>query len=393
MSRKTTSSGLNKYLEDNINQIDDIRKEVEEIQLGFQNAYVEWITKHDAKLIQLTDLLISRWADLGTPLQAEIETERDKEKRRISERREMLRDVIIPKFQTELDEGLAKGQAKTDELRQLNPQLNQKEENLKASLVEYQTQLETLNQRIGQRSRGLGGIFHFGEISELDRQRQRLIGRMQELQKSLSDVRGEWETLHKVALSEQDDLQAHWQQAMTGLADRQAELNFLDEPGNREKLALERSTRNLLDRLKVPIECPAPDIRTELDQMIEYNIQTDDYQQGLAAVGGLIGMLSSIQEGMRRFITSIESLREQEQMHSAHLKPLEFYIPDEALTFSNTWPWLKERVQDEKYVSAHPAEFYRAIQPTLETGLSVERLSTVFDSLGKSLKNATAKWG
>jgi len=393
MSRTSSTSELTKFLEENVEQIEAIRKEVEEIQLGFQNEYVNWITKHDTELIRLTDLVISRQVEIGPELEALIQKQLIDEEKTIIERQRSLRDEIIPKLQAEMDAVLVDAQAKTAELSQLNPKLNSQEENLKSSLAENRSKLDKLNTQMSQLSRGLGGILHFKQLGELDRQRYRLIGRMQELEKSLGDVRKEWVELHKLSLSEQSDLQANYQRLLTDMASRQAELNYLEAAANRAKLALERAVRSILDNLKEPVNCPATDLQAEILQMVEYNHQTDDYHAGLAEVGGLIGMLGSVQEGIHRFSESLKSLHDQEAMHSQYLPALKIVLPDDALQFSQLWPGLRKQVADEKYLSAHPLDFIQRVQPVLDSSLSVQRLSAVFDGLGQALQAATASWG
>jgi chromosome segregation ATPase len=393
VSQKFSTNGLTKFLEANISAIEKIRKEVEEIQLGFQNAYVEWKTKHDQELVKLTELVQARLPEIGSELREKINTQLTIEDQALEKRRKDLQEEIIPLYEQELDRTLAKGQAKTAELRKLNPELNDQEESLKQSLQNSQQNLIALNQKIKQLSGGLGGILHFGQISELDRQRQRLIGGMQEQQKSLQKVRQDWEEMHQVAVSEDLKLQANWQNVLTNQAARQAELNYLSEESNRRNLALQRAVRQVLDNLKAKVNCPTPDLQTRLDQMVDYNRQTDDYQDGLASVGGLIGMLGSIQEGMRRFNTSIESLQEQEQMNSQYLKPLAIVLDDQTLAFTQQWDGLKKLVVDEKAACDHPAAFIQSIQPVLNQQLSNQSLQTFFNRLGDALKAATDKWG
>ena len=113
----------------------------------------------------------------------------------------------------------------------------------------------------------------------------------------------------------------------------------------------------------------------------------------ISSVGGLIGMLGSIQEGMRRFNTSIESLQEQEQMNSQYLKPLAIVLDDQTLAFTQQWDGLKKLVVDEKAACDHPAAFIQSIQPVLNQQLSNQSLQTFFNRLGDALKAATDKWG
>ncbi len=392
MSKTFSTTGLSAYLEENIQQIEKVRKEIDEIQVGFQSAFVAWKGKHDAELLRLTVVVAERLEETGTELQAMVAAQTPVELQAIVDRRKDLETLIIPKYQQELDQVLHTGQARIEDLRRSNPELNEREEKLKASLGQNQVQLESLNAQIQQGSRGLGGLLRFSRLGELDRQRQRLLGRMEEQQSELGKVRGQWEETLQKTMAEETELQLHWQQVATDLAQRQAEFNYLSVPANRELLARQRAIHHVLDDLNEPIACPVADLQAELDLMIQYNRQTDDYQAGLGAVGGLIGMLGSIQEGMRRFNTSVEALSEQERANSQYLKPLQIAVSDTALNFNLQWGDLYKKVLDEKSICAHPAEFTQAMQAVIDNQLSVARLKGMFDSLGNSLKQATEKW-
>ena len=392
MSKTYTTISLSAYLEQNIAEIEAVRKEVEEIQSGFQTSYVDWRSKHDAELLRLSKLVVDRFFETGTELQAQVQKALPGEQALVEERRKDLREAIIPKYQQELDASITKGQAKTDKLRKLNPELNQQEEALKASLAQNRQQLEDLNKQIGQRSRGLGSVFHFNEISRLDGQRQRLLGKMEEKQEELSKVRKDWADLHQVVLEEEVDLQSNWQTAIAVLAQQQAELAILDDDASREILVRQRAVRNVLDELKAPVDCPAADIKVELDQMVEYNRQTDDYHAGLASVGGLIGMLGSIQEGLRRFNTSVQSLTDQERLYSVNLKPLAISLPDVVIVFNQQWKDILQKVKNEKTICEHPVEFTSAMKVVIESQLSVERIKEMFEAMGSALKAATNDW-
>ena len=392
MSKTYTTISLSAYLEQNIAEIEAVRKEVEEIQSGFQTSYVDWRSKHDAELLRLSKLVVDRFFETGTELQAQVQKALPGEQALVEERRKDLREAIIPKYQQELDTSITKGQAKTDKLRKLNPELNQQEEALKASLAQNRQQLEDLNKQIGQRSRGLGSVFHFNEISRLDGQRQRLLGKMEEKQEELSKVRKDWADLHQVVLEEEVDLQSNWQTAIAVLAQQQAELAILDDDASREILARQRAVRYVLDELKAPVDCPAADIKVELDQMVEYNRQTDDYHAGLASVGGLIGMLGSIQEGLRRFNTSVQSLTDQERLYSVNLKPLTISLPDVVIVFNQQWKDILQKVKNEKTICEHPVEFTSAMKVVIESQLSVERIKEMFEAMGSALKAATNDW-
>ena len=50
MSKEFSLDKLSDYLDEQLEQIGVMRREVEEIQVGFNSAYVEWKADHDAAL-------------------------------------------------------------------------------------------------------------------------------------------------------------------------------------------------------------------------------------------------------------------------------------------------------------------------------------------------------
>jgi chromosome segregation ATPase len=350
MSKNLSSEQLSDYLTENIQQIGRVRKEVEEIQVGFNSSFVEWKAKHDAKLEQLTGVLIDSMNNIGPTLQHNIETRREEERQRLKEHREQLREQLIPGVQAEADQILENGQYLTDGLRELNPKLNQREEDLKARRTALEAELAQLNEQIRRLSGCIGVVINFGKIGKLDRQRQRIIGELKAVNMDLKEVRDEWQNTSQEIDSEQVDLQNQWQKKTLELAQLQGELNYLDDDATRESMALKSAARYILDNLKEPADCPDQDLKGELDQMVELNIRSDQYQQGLGAVSGIIALLDGIIQG------------------------------------------LYQKVQDDHQICAEPEMFMESIQPVIDHDLSEVNIKGMFENLGQALKQSTESW-
>lgn len=325
-------------------------------------------------------------------LQQSIEARRVEERQRIEKRREEMRKKLIPEALSEADRILENGQYLTENLRELNPQLNQREEELKARRTTLEKDLAQLNEQIRQLSGCLGAAVNFGKITRLDRQRQRIIGELKAVHQGLKDVRNEWHTIHQEIEEEQADLQNQWQQKMLELAQLQGELNYLDDDPSRETLALKRAVRYVLDNLKEPAACSGQGLKGELDQMVNLNIQSDNYQQGLGSVSSMMSLLDGIIQGLERFNESVQGLINEQRMHSSYLPQLKISIPDEVLTFHKHWEGLYQKVQDDRQISAFPEEFMAAIQPVIDKDLSESHIKAMFENLGRALNQATKSW-
>lgn len=391
MPRTVSLEQLNDFLLDNRRRINAVGREVEEIQVGFNSAYVEFKANHDARLASLTETLFERLDSVGPALRVLIDGRAVKERRLLAERRAELRQKLIPQTQAEADAVLAQAQEQTRVLRQLNPRLNEREEAYKAQQAVLETKLAELNAEISRRSRGLGFITRFISIARLDRQRHHILGQLETLARNLKEVRQEWQTQQQEFQTEQEALQGQWRELSLGAAELQRELAYLDDEAQREALAVKRAVRYILDNLKEPVTCPGA-LRPGLKAMIELNIKTDAYQEGLGTVGGLIALLDSVGKGMDSFQESVGGLIGEQRMHGEFLSRLKVRLPDPVITFHKQWDDLRAKMRDDARLCAHPTEFLEAAQLVIQRDLSDEAITSMFNRLGQALTEATKKW-
>ncbi len=391
MTRTISLEQLNDFLSDNRRRIDAVGREVEEIQVGFNSAYVEFKADHDAQLASLTETLFTRLDSLGSELKALIDKRALVERRLLAERRAELREKLIPQTQAEADAVLAQAQEQTKALRQLNPKLDEREETYKAHRAGLETKLAQLNAEISRRSRGLGFIIHFISVAGLDRQRHQILGQLEVLARNLKEVRQEWQTRQQEFQASQETLQGQWRELSLKVAELKRELTYLDDDAQREALAVKRAVRHVLDNLKEPVPCPG-DLRPGMETMIELNIKTDAYQEGLGTVGGLIALLDSVGKGMDSFKESVSGLIGEQRMHSEFLPRLKVRLSDSVIAFHNQWDDLRARMRDDARLCAHPTEFLEVAQPVIQRDLSDEAVTSMFNTLGQALTESTQKW-
>jgi predicted nucleic acid-binding Zn-ribbon protein len=391
MTRTVSLEQLNDFLSDNRRKIDAVGREVEEIQVGFNSAYVEFKADHDAQLASLTETLFEKLDSIGPELRDRIDGRAVEERRLLAERRTELRENLIPQTQAEADAVLAQAQEQTKALRQLNPRLDEREELYKTQQAALETKLAQLNSEISQRSRGLGFITHFISVAKLDRQRHRILGQLETLAHNLKEVREEWQASQQEFQAGQEALQGQWRDLSLRAAELKRELAYLDDDAQRESLAVKRAVRHTLDNLKEPVSCPR-NLRAGLEAMIELNVKTDAYQEGLGTVGGLIALLDSVGKGMDSFQESVGGLIGEQRMHSEFLPGLKLRLPDSAIAFHKQWDGLRAKMRDDARLCAHPAEFLEAARPVIQRDLSNEAVTGMFNSLGQALTEATEKW-
>jgi DNA repair exonuclease SbcCD ATPase subunit len=386
------SRKLIQYLDDQEQAIEALIAQLDEVQVAFNAQFDEFKAQHDATLDRLTEQVATDTSVAGPQLMAAIEGRLPEERQRIDERRQKVREEYLPKRQQAADDLLNKAQAELAELRALNPQLDAQEEDLKAEKAGLEAQLAELNKEIGRLSRGLGVVRRFLAITKADQERQRVIGKLELINNSLRQVRQEWEQKREETEQHQADLQKEWQLESVAVARLQSELDQLDEEARREDLALRRAIRHVLDNLKEILSTSDASLDAGLQQMVQLNVSTDAYHGGLASVGGMIGLLRGIGSGNEAIRRSVEGLHNEQQMHSAYLKPLDFQLPSSVEAFHKQWPALAHQFADEKTFGAHPADFSSAVEPLLTGPLSESSIEAMFNSLGTMIQRATAHW-
>ena len=386
-----------RYLRRQGEQIELLNQQLDEIQVAFNAQFDDFQTRHDAQLDRLTQEVFQRLNGEGSGtvapgLVTAIEAQLPAEHERIEERRAKLRDEYLPQRREAADGTLQQAQLGMKRLRVLNPALDREEESLKAQKAELEAQLAALNDQIRSQSRGLRLVRHFAAILRADRERQRIVGKLEALAQSLYDVRRRWEQESDRIREEQQALQDRWQLESIAVARLQTELDQLDDEAFRQDLAQRRAIRHVLDGLKVPLPGADPELEAGLAQMIELNIQTDTYHEGLASVGGLIGLLGGIHSGLEAIQESVEALDREQKMHSAYLKALDFRLPASVEQFHDQWPDLARRFADEDVIGQQPADFRAEVEPLLQGPLSEANVEASFQALGKAIERAAAAW-
>ena len=377
------------YLDQQEKAIEALISQLDEVQVAFNAQFDGFKARHDAALDRLTEQVTGQLDAASPDLRAAVEARLPEERQQIDERRQKVRETYLPQRQQAADALLTKAQAELAQLRALNPQLNDREEKFKRQKAELEARLAALNEELHRKSRGLGVMLHFLAITKADRERQRIIGKLEAVNDSLYTIRRQWEEERKKMGEFQAAYQEQWQLESIAVARLQSELDQLDDEARREDLALRRAIRYVLDALKEPF--PGSD-NAGLQEMIELNIQTDAYHEGLASVGGFIGLLRGIDSGLQAIGKSIEGLKQEQEMHSAYLKPLSFSLTPQVETFHKQWPALAQQFADEKTIGTHPADFAAAVKPLLEGPLSQADIEAVFNNLGAIIQEATEAW-
>jgi chromosome segregation ATPase len=287
---------------------------------------------------------------------------------------------------------VTRAQRETENMRALNPRLNEQEEKLKADRAQMEAELKRLNAEIKRRSGCLTVFIYFFKIGELDRQRHKLLGRMEENAAALRQVRDEW-TKAKTGYSAQEtQLEQQWQQANVDAARVREEMDQLRDDDKRDKLARQRAIFYVFDNWKTPLAAGGNPLVDEINKMVHLNVETDSYEEGLGKVAGLIALLGGVSQGMQNIGQSVDALAKEQERHSAYLKPVSFSVGDDVIQFHKQWDDLRGKVKDEKTLGHNPLQFSALFDAEVKGPLSEASIKRMFDSLSGSLNAATKSW-
>jgi hypothetical protein len=390
MSQEMTQEQFAAFLRESLEQIRTLHAEVDEVQAAFNSVYLGLKANHDATLSRLTHEILDRRHELPAPLIPLITAQLDEERIRLQERREQLKQQV-PAQQRKVDTVQRKAQEHIDRLRTLNPQYDQREEQLKTTIEQNRSDIADLDEHIKHLRRGLGFILNYTKIDEADKTRSRLAGQLESRRAQLDEVRKDW-IKQRESLLDDAELRAEWQALTLELATMRADLNNRSDDARLERLALRRAAFAVLDRLDDPALCSGP-LADKLHEMLTLNQQTDRYSAGLQAVAGLIALLGAVAEGMESLQETTDKLITQQKAHSDHLRPLLLVVSDQVIAFHQHWQPLREQVRDEARAREAPLEFVAAVQPTLDQHLTDTNIGAMFDDLGTTIKQATQFWG
>ena len=201
-------------------------------------------------------------------------------------------------------------------------------------------------------------FINFFKINELDRQRQKLLGRMEENARALKSVREEWAKTKSEYTSEETQLQQQWQQANVDAARAREELAQLSDDDKREELALQRAIFYVFDNWKTPLAAPGGNpLVDEINQMVQLNLQQNAYEEGLGKVAGLIALLGGVSQGLQSIGQSVDALIKEQGMHSAYLKPVSVSVDDERDPVPQAVGWSARQSQgrEKRWASIPPS--------------------------------------
>lgn len=297
-------------------------------------------------------------------------------------------EAKLTELRAKMDEETAQAQAAIKALRSANPDLNRREEQLKATIVKLQDEYAQAYEQLEELQRpAFGWLTNAGAIRRLKRLQKTIKRQQAEAMQKLRATRQEWLAKVQETSETQGELRQAWQQAGITSAELQARYDHL--VNNLEGLARQEGLQRALQEITevYPVE---GELGEKLAEIARHNRIRADYEKGLGASSETLGLLRGIGSGLDKFGQSVSQVLAQQRRYN--LRQIQIPLPHDVGVVNQTWKQLEERVQDRKHMVANPLEFAEIAQQYVIGRLTPEVIERFFEQMGAALNRGTAAW-
>jgi len=379
-------SQFNDYLMQKERELTQCYREIEEVQAEFNEIFRQEMAAWQETFSQCFPQVLAGRDDLPAKFRQQIDEAEREELGKLRQEMAQLEDEVA-QCRAEMDRLTEAAQDLTDSLRAENPDIDEREESLKAKVVRLQDDYTEAWEKAERVSEGLGWLTNAFRLAKL-RKRQREAKQEQEAtMRELRSVRQEWLTQMEEASQSQAELRKQWQEQSVAAAEKQGRLDHIRH--NLEDLAQQNAITHVLEELdKDPgVEGQLGD---SLRELIQRNRVRTEYETGLASVAEALGLTKGIGEGLRRFGQSVATVVQEQRRYG--LRDVAIVLPRSVVALNETWRALASKIKDEKAMGTKPLAFSRIIKAYLSDRLTDSSIQGLFETMGNALSEATASW-
>jgi predicted nucleic acid-binding Zn-ribbon protein len=382
-----TLSQFHSYLGDKLKELQAGVKEIDEIRVQFEAAFRQELAAWQERFSFCYPLIKADRAVLPTELRARLDViEREENAKIRGEIAELT--VKVRTAKTNMDQQMAQAAVARQELRTANPDLNRREEKLKAEVVALQNQYAALYE---QEEKARNGVFSWltrgGELRRLQRDQKKVKAQQAKVMEDLKKVRAAWMEKVQTTSEAQAQLSSQWQALGVDAATDEARLAFLS--ANTADLA----EQNAIQRLLVELDSP-PDVAGELGaklaELAKHNRIRASYEKGMADVSLSLGLMKGIGTGLEKFRESVGKVVAEQRRYN--LKNTQVPVPASVAVINQTWKFLADKLHDENYMGQNPLAFSEVVAKYVSNRLTDQTIQRFFEEMGAALNRATAAW-
>jgi len=379
-------SQFHDYLMQKERELSQCYREIEEVQAEFNEIFRQEMAAWQDTFSQCFPQVLARRDELPAGLRQQIDQAEREEMAKLREEMVQL-EAEVAESRANMDRLTKAAQKLTDNLRAANPDINEREEALKAEVVRLQnvyTDAWEEAERIGE---GLGWLTHARRLAKLRRAQRDAKQKQEQTLRELRAVRQEWLTKMEEASQSQAELRKQWQEQSVNAAEKQGRLDHIRN--NLNDLAQQNAITHVLEELD---EDPGVEgeLGDALRELIQRNKVRTDYETGLASVAEALGLTKGVGEGLRRFAQSVATVVQEQRRFG--LRDVPVVLPRSVIALNETWRALADKVKDEKQMGTKPLDFSRIIKAYIGDRLTDASIQRLFETMGNALSEATAAW-
>ena len=383
------------WIEKAVDNIESAIKETGEIQTAFNSEYVnKFKLAYDSLLSAITEEtvklyyaggIINQEGNFYNPLKNKI---KEKETELAKKKKDLVKK--LSEAEEKLNSTKSLNELLINELKKLNPSLNEAEEAQKIIVSRHEGSALTLKTSIAMLRKGLGFFFNYFTIIKLKRNLEKEIEVLKIERSKLHDIRNRYHKAKSGAEKESAELEEQYRENIEIAAAIRKDLTVL-EKGFEAACVLE-SISALLEEAAPQIIKTLPDSVGNIDQLLKIRDVKIDYEKSLKLVAEEIGFLTGIKSGFSNLQKTAESLLKQYNDYKSYLKPISFNMSDKCESFRDNFKNFADKIIDDKKLSKTPADFIKLVSPFHDELLSEKIVKSVFEEIAAAIKSATKAW-
>jgi translation initiation factor 2 alpha subunit (eIF-2alpha) len=380
-------SQFDRYLRDKSAELKACVDVIDEIHTQFQTMFQRELVIWQERFAECYPELSLHRDEMPTELQAYLDRIEAEELERLQQEIADL-ETQLEELRYEMDADMTRAQAAIKTLQEANPDLNRREEQLQATVVQLQDEYAQAYEELEELERpSMSWLTNAGAISRVKRKQRELKAKQAKALEELRAVRQQWLTMVQETSETQGQLRESWQQAGITSAELQARYDHL--VNNLEDLARQDGMQRAL--LEIDQTYPVEgELGEQLAEIARHNVIRNNYEAGLGASSETLGLLRGIRTGMEKFSQSVSNVHAQQRRYN--LKQIKIVLPHDVGVVNQTWKQLQERVQDKQRMIENPLEFVDIAERYVIKRLTNEVIQRFFEQMGRALNLGTAAW-
>jgi len=239
-------SQFNDYLMQKERELTQCYREIEEVQAEFNEIFRQEMAAWQETFSQCFPQVLAGRDDLPAKFRQQIDEAEREELGKLRQEMAQLEDEVA-QCRAEMDRLTEAAQDLTDSLRAENPDIDEREESLKAKVVRLQDDYTEAWEKAERVSEGLGWLTNAFRLAKLRKKQREAKQEQEATMRELRSVRQEWLTQMEEASQSQAELRKQWQEQSVAAAEKQGRLDHIRH--NLEDLAQQNAITRVLEEL------------------------------------------------------------------------------------------------------------------------------------------------